>query len=985
MGRALVAIAWMALAGGAGAQQPGGGGTVSGTVIRANGAAPVEAAQVIVAGTQIGATTDARGHFTITGLTTDTVTLTVRRLGFTSASRTVRVGSRDVQLLVNEAAVHLDEIVTTGTPGAVEQRSLGNSVSIIDAPQTLQQSGAADLGDVLNGRAAGVSISPGTGSVGAGPAIFIRGENTVSLSTQPLLYIDGVRVDNDQGTGPQTQGSNITSRLNDINPEEIESIQIIKGPAAATIYGTEASNGVIQIITKKGAAGKPVFDMQTRQGGQWFPDQTGRIPTNYWLNPTDSKLESFNGAALADASGTPLFRTGDNFGLSGSVAGGTQLVTYRLGTDYDYDNGVDRNNAQRRIAATSNVVYHATPTLDFGSSLYVVHNHVDLGQNYGIGPLWSSLYGSPEFAFLEPATEGYFTAPPVTWNSGVFANTQDLNRFTGTATITNRPADWFNHRLIIGYDQTNENNQGLTTFMPPSVAQFFPGASSYGSNLVQTRNTEYTTLDYAGNFTFPVVSSVKSITSLGAQWYSRHIDSTDVDAEEFPGPGVSAISAAARVLTDGDFVTNNTLGFYGQQQFNWRDRLFLTGAVRVDNNSAFGSNFKWIVYPKVSGSWVISDEGFWGIKAIDKLQLRAAFGESGTQPQNFAALRTYLAGGGPGGNPIATPYSPGNPNLQAERGEEVESGFTASVFNRIGIDFTYYSRVTHNEILSEQLSPSLGFPGLYYFNAGSVYSHGIEVQTTSSIVRSNPIAIDFIANASTAANEITSFGLPPQIPEPSLPITIDQQGLPLNSYMDKKVVSATLSPSGVAENLMCDGGPSVGHRAVPCATAPDVYAGQPIPKFVGSAGFNVTFFRRFQVHTLVDWRTGYQLFDGDNWIRTELGETLASYKPQNYSAVYDADVQNAAGLQYISPWIENADFAKLREISGTYTLPDAWARQVHASHMSLTVGGRNLHTWTSYKGLDPETRTEINDTYVPFNQAVLPLPSMFFSTVNLTF
>jgi TonB-linked SusC/RagA family outer membrane protein len=985
---ALLALAWAACAGGVAAQQPGGGGTVSGTVIRANGAAPVEAAQVIVVGTKIGTTTDAGGHFIITGLAGDTVTLTVRRLGFTAASRTVRVGSRDVQLLVNEAAVHLDEVVTTGTPGAVQQRSLGNAVSTIDAVQTLKESGAPDLESVLNGRAAGVSISPGTGSVGAGPAIFIRGENTVSLSTQPLLYIDGVRVDNDQGTGPQSQGGNITSRLNDINPEEIESIQIIKGPAAATIYGTEASNGVIQIITKRGAAGKPVFDMQARQGAQWFPNQAGRIPTNYFQNPTTGKLQSFNGAALADASGTPLFRTGDNAGLSGSVAGGTQAVTYRLGADYDYDNGVDRNNAQRRLAATSNVLYHATPALDFGSSLYVVHNHVDLGQNYGLGPLWSSLYGSPLFALIEPATQGYFTAPPSVYNSGVWANIQDLNRFTGTATITNRPADFFNHRLIIGYDQTNESNQGLTKYMPPSVAQFFAGAETFGSNFVQSRNTTYTTLDYAGNFTVPVASTLKSVTSLGAQWYSRHIDSTDVDAYEFPGPGVSAISAAARVVTDGDFVTNNTLGFYGQQQFEWRDRLFITGAVRVDNNSAFGSNFKWIVYPKVSGSWVVSDESFWGIKAIDKLQLRAAFGESGTQPQNFAALHTYLTAGGPGGNPVATPYSPGNPNLQAERGEEFEGGFTASVLNRIGIDFTYYSRNTHNEILSRQLSPSLGFPGIYYFNAGDVYSHGLEIQTTASIVRSDPIAVDFIANASTAANEITNFGgLAPQIPEPSLPVTIDQQGLPLNSYRDKKVLSATLSPQGIAENMMCDGGPSVGHRAVPCASAPLVYAGQPIPKFVGSAGLNLTFFRRFQVHGLVDWRTGYQLFDGDDWLRCGglTAECLANYKPQNYPATYIANVQNLAGLQYIGPWLQDASFAKLREISGTYTLPDQWARSVRATHMSITVGGRNLHTWTSYKGLDPETRTEINDTYVPFNQAILPLPSMFFSTVNLTF
>jgi TonB-dependent SusC/RagA subfamily outer membrane receptor len=981
------AFVGVVLAGAAGAQQPETGGTVTGYVIRANGSLPIEAAQVGVEGrTGVGALSDARGRFTLNGLTGDSVALIVRRLGFSSVRQVVRVGARDVQIPLSETAVKLDEIVTTGTPGEVQQRSLGNAVSTIDAAPALQQSGSPDLGNLIQGRAADVAVVPGTGLVGAGPAIDIRGVNTVSLSSQPLVYIDGVRVANDAGSGPLIQGGNVTSRLNDIDPESIESIQIIKGPAAATIYGTEASNGVIQIITKKGVAGKPTFDVQTRQGAQWFPDQAGRIPTNYFISPSTGKLSSWNGAAVADASGTPVFRTGDNLGLSGSVAGGTQAVTYRLGADYDYGNGVDRTNAERKLEATSNVLYHATQTLDFASTLAIEHNHTSLGQQNGLSPLFSTLFGSPAFF---PASDGYYQAPPQAENSGVFANTQDLNGFTGTATITNRPVEWFNHRLIVGYDQRNETNQGLTNFMPTSIAQYFTPTEAEGSNFIQQRNTQTTTLDYAGTFTVPVVSTLKSNTSLGAQWYSRHIDSTDVEAEFFPGPGVSAINAAALLRTDGDFVTNNTLGFYAQQQFNWRDRLFITGAVRFDNNSAFGSNFKWVTYPKVEGSWVISDESFWqGIHAIDKFQLRAAYGESGNQPANFAALRTYTTAAGPGGTAVATPFAPGNSNLQPERGKETELGFTASLFTRIGIDFTYYTRNTVNEILSENLPPSKGFPGIEYFNAGAVYSHGLEMSLNAQVIRGGgPVALDVFANASTDANEITNFGgLAPQNPAPSLPITYDEQGLPLNAYFSKKVVSATLD-SGVATNIMCDGGPKVGHKAVPCASAPLVYIGQSVPKFVGSGGINLTIFRKFQIHTLIDARTGWQFFDADDYLRCiDFAYCLGSYKPQNYDPRYIASLQNDRGsLTYIQPWVQNADFAKLREISGTYTLPDAWAHNVRASHMSLTVGGRNLHTWTSYKGLDPETRTDISDSFAPYSQAIIPLPSSFFTTVNLTF
>jgi TonB-linked SusC/RagA family outer membrane protein len=985
--RWLVALAWVGLAGAAGAQGPG--GTVSGYVVRASGSAAIEGAQVGVEGRAgLGVATDARGRFVLNGLTGDSVTLIVRRLGFSSSRHTVAVGARDVQIGLDETAVRLDEIVTTGTPGEVQQRSLGNAVSTIDAAQELQQSGSPDLGNLIQGRAADVSVIPGSGVVGAGPAIEIRGVTTISLHSQPLLYIDGVRVANDAGTGPQIQGGQVTSRLNDIDPEEIESIQIIKGPAAATIYGTEASNGVIQVITKKGVAGKPVFDVQTRQGSQWFPNQAGRIPTNYFINPSTSKLDSWNGAAIADASGTSLFRTGDNLGLSGSVAGGTQQLTYRLAANYDYGNGVDRTNAGRNLAATSNVLYHATSALDFGSTLYVVHNHESLGQQSGLSPLFSTLFGSPGFF---PASGGYYQAPPSAENSGVFANTQDLNGFTGTATVTNRPTAWFSHRVIIGYDQRNETNQGLTNFMPASIAQYFTPTQAEGSNFVQNRNTQTTTLDYAGTFSVPIVAAVKSNSSLGVQWYSRHVDSTDVQASQFPGPGVSAVSAAAVIRTDGDFVTNNTLGFYAQQQFNWRDRLFITGAVRVDNNSAFGSNFQWVAYPKVEGSWVVSDESFWqGMRAIDKLQLRAAYGESGTQPQNFAALRTYTSAAGPGGTVVATPFAPGNPNLQPERGKELELGFAASLFTRIGLDLTYYSRNTINEILSANLPPSKGFPGIEFFNAGKVYSHGLELQATAQVLRGErgPVALDLFANASTDANEITNFGgLRPQNPLPSLPITYDAQGLPLNSYFSKKVLSATVNASGVASNVMCDGGPSAGHAPVPCASAPLVDVGQTVPKFVGSGGVNLTLLKRFRIHAQVDAKTGWQFFDADNYLRcVDFGYCLAGYKPQNYDPRYVAALQSDHGsLTYFAPWVENADFAKLRELSGTLTLPDALARNVGASHISITVGGRNLHTWTSYKGLDPETRTDIADSFVLLSQAIIPLPSQFFTTVNLTF
>jgi TonB-dependent SusC/RagA subfamily outer membrane receptor len=960
-----------------------GGGTISGTVVRANGLTPLQAAQVHVEGTTQGVLTDSRGRFTLGDLAGTEAALDVRAIGYRSVRQVVPVGTRSVQIVLNESAVTLDQVVVTGTPEAETRRSLGNAVSEIDVADNLAQTGATDVGSVLNGRAPGVDIVNNQGIVGSGPDIYIRGLSTVSLNSQPLIYIDGVRVANDVGGGPAVQGAQVISRLNDIDPQDIESIEIIKGPAAATIYGTEASNGVIQIITKHGAAGRPVIDVEGRQGADWISNLAGIVPTNYALGP-DSTILTFNGAKVADASGTPLYRTGSLQGLTGDISGGSATMRYRLGGNYDYDNGVDRNNMQRRIAGNSNAVYSPSPRLDVTTDINVVHNHVSLGENVGNegGPLFNSVLGTPLLA--GSPTNGYLIAPPSVYNTGVFANTQDLTRFTVGVTFNNRPVDWFSHRLIVGFDQSDEYSQGLINFMPPSVAAFFPSVAT-GENQIQQRELQYTTLDYSGTFTVPVARALQSMTSLGAQYYVRTADSIDILAKGFPGPGVSAPSAAALRQTDGDNGTNTTLGMYVQEQFDWRDRVFLTGAVRVDNNSAFGSDFKWVTYPKVSGSWVVSDESFWTVHAIDKLQLRAAFGESGTQPPVNAALQLYQGTPGANGQPSESPLAPGNPHLKPERGEELELGFTGSVFTRVGIDFTYYSRNTVDEILSRTEAPSLGFPGLEYFNAGAVYSHGLELQVTTQVIRGDKVALDVFGNVSTSNDEITKFGgLPPQPVNTALPIEFNQQGYPIASYFAQKVVSATVI-DGVATNAMCDGGPAVGHRPVPCAEAPAVFLGTPIPTVIGSGGLTLTLFRRLRFYGLIDFRTGNKLFDGDTFNRcVGLGECLASVEPNKVDPAYLYEVQNGSSLGPVDRFISNDSFAKLREVSASYTFPDTWAHRIGASHMSITLAARNLHTWTSFTGLDPESRAAPGQT-LAYSQAVVPIPSQFLTTVNVTF
>src|SRR2546426_11301079 len=278
---------------------PAQGSAVGGVVVTRASGAPIGDAQVSVSGTTVRAVTDASGRFRIPDVPGTTAVLEVRRIGFRAVQDTVRAGDLNVRIALEEKALELSSVVVTGTPAATAQRELGNAVSRIDAASITQAAPINDVQNLLNGRAAGGLIQPATGAVGSGSRIRIRCASSLSLSNQPLVYVDGVRADADFATGPQNQsfGSSSISRFNDFNPDDIEAVEIVKGPAATTLFGTEASNGVVQIITKRGAPGPARWNFTLRQGVNFLGNPEGRFETNYdtvRVSPTQLDTASIN-------------------------------------------------------------------------------------------------------------------------------------------------------------------------------------------------------------------------------------------------------------------------------------------------------------------------------------------------------------------------------------------------------------------------------------------------------------------------------------------------------------------------------------------------------------------------------------------------------------------------------------------------------------------------------------------------------------------
>lgn len=962
-------------------------GTIIGQVTHAGTGRTLSGVQISVEGSGLGALTDASGRYSISDVPAGAAEVRAQILGFRTATLSVTVASGETTVAdfeLSEQAVDLEEIIVTGTAGGARRREIGHSVDRLDAAGQVELSAPPSVTQLLNARSAGVVIRSGTGSVGSGSHINIRGHSSISLGGgNPLIYVDGVRVDNAVAQGPATQGGNILSRLDDINPNDIQSIEVIKGPAAATLYGTEASGGVIQIITKRGDFGAPTrVDMTVRQGANWFQSPEARFPTSYEFNAETGQLDSINLIANERELGNPdVFRTGHVQGYTLSVTGAGENSHFRLSGSYDDQQGVEPNNDQTRLSARGNVFVALRPTLDLSADFSLVSGLTNLAREDSPtqAVAASASRGSP--LLRDSPSRGWWGVPPEV-SRQVWDTHQRFNRQTAGVQLRHEPSSWFRQRLVVGREEISESSVVLQHHLlgDPFLAQFYSPTAARGWKQVNDRNVTLTTLDYSGTATFSVTPEVRSRSSIGLQYYNRLTRFQMARGEEFPAPGLTTVAATANRNSSEDHVENTTLGLFVQQEIGWQDRLFLTGAVRADDNSAFGQEFDVVLYPKVSASWVVSEESFWPLPVVENARLRAAYGATGQQPEDFAALRMYQAVAGHGGGAAVTPNTVGNPDLGPERGEEVELGFEAAALDeRVALDFTYYRQTTRDMILLRPVAPSSGFPGSRFINAGSVRNSGLELMVNTTPVVTDRLRWTVGLNLSRNENEILDLGDEEFIGG----TTRHQVGYPIASYFYRHPVSAELDADGWPINVMCAGGSENNDQPVPCADAPAVFMGNSAPKYEGALNSTLSLGERWTFYTLVDFKTGHHHYYWDRGAQCSFYRRCeVNYRPERYDPAYVASVELAADMR--SYLISDASFAKLREVSLNFRVPEGWAGRVGASRGSITVAARNLHTWTSFIGMDPESARP-NSQFGTITQGQMPTPAQFITTVNVSF
>jgi len=469
---------------------------------------------------------------------------------------------------------------------------------------------------------------------------------------------------------------------------------------------------------------------------------------------------------------------------------------------------------------------------------------------------------------------------------------------------------------------------------------------------------------------------LNSSSSVGFQYYQKAIESRNSAGRVFPAPVITSVGGAALTSASENFLENRTVGTYAQQQFGWNNRVFLTGAVRMDDNSAFGSNFDAAVYPKIAGTWVVNEESFWRIPSVSTFRLRSAWGASGMQPDIFAAQRLYSPTTGPGGNAGIVPGAIGNPDLAPERAEELEVGFDLGLFDeRIGATFTYYNKTTSDAILNVPVAPSTGFPGSQFINAGLVKGWGTEFTLNALMVDRRNFSWDLAGSFATmkdrveslSGNAVAGFSGHNQFHE----------GYPLGAVFWWKVVSADLVRRGVYANAMCDGGPSVNNAPVPCSQAPHVYWGRgPTPTWEFGVENGVTVMRNFRVSAHVDGRGGHIV--GNNNAQAAATSYNNTYKSaMGNDAIYQ--VYRAIGRNPLS--FTYGDFAKLRNITATYTIPGSWISTRGVSRASITTALENI--WTIYGAKYPNV-AELSDGFEMSGPASTPDIEMGSQSSNAT-
>lgn len=977
--------------------------TLTGEVIDDATGSPLPGATVQVAGTTIGTAVDAEGAYELTArLEPGTYMLRYRFVGYQTAEREVTLGEETTVTVepvrLQPDVLGVDEVVVTGTGVPTERRQLGNAISTVDG-QDIEESAAGSIDRALQGKIAGAQVQQNSGSPSGGLSVRLRGASTVLGSADPLYIVDGVIINNDSPELIDLGGS-AQNRLADLNPNDIERIEVVKGAAAAALYGSRANSGVVQIFTKKGEAGAPRVSFTTRV-------QTDAVRSTLPVNQAQNEQGDF-----LDNSGDPLpngqrrwdwqdfiFDRAYGTEQSLSISGGSESTQYSASGAHRSNQGIIEGTHFRRINGRLRLDQTLTDWASFsGTAAFSRSTSQEVpngGLNANYGALTGFIFGPNTF---DPRANELGEFP----NQGILANpvevqerfdfTQETDRFRGSTSLTLTPLDGLNIDYLLGIDTYT---QRATAFIPRGTSA--PGLGG-GFARRATQNQLQTNTNLNIRYRSFLRPRLESTTLIGGSL--QYESGVEFEAQSENLSPVSEVVQSGTTQRDVNEFRNpfTIYGLFAQETLGWNDRLFLTGAIRLDASSSFGEGERWQFYPKTSLSYIVSELDAWQRAGFDRwvprLKLRGSVGVSGglTSINAFDRFTNYTPESYEGRPGLQPSSQLGALDARPERQREIEVGADFGLFNdRLAVEATYYTQRITDLLLNRSLAPTSGFLSRLQ-NVGTVTNQGIELLMRSLIVDRPGQQWTSTLTFSRNRNEVDGIEGDLLIFPDSFGLVGALNGEPLGIYygssfarndngevIDQNGNVLTEDDDGLWR--MRDGSPTESGDGVPADSGEDRIIGDPNPDFIASWTNNVRI-NQFQFRMQWDAVVGQDVF---NFTR-RLAALSAFGTLDDYERELEGDLPSgytSSVFGIFEHWVEDGSFVKLREVSLAYTL-NTLTPQVDRVRLSVT--GRNLLSIDGYSGYDPEINVAGQRTGVRnFDFVEVPIPRSFTLSATVTF
>lgn len=944
-----------------------GNATIRGTVTDSSSGQPIAGAQVTVTGTSLGTITGDDGAYVLRSVPARAVTVRAQRIGFSPLEHGITLAANDtatVNFALTAIASKLSEIVVVGY-GTSTRQGVSSAITSVGSEQ-IANAPTASVESALQGKAPGVQVIENAGNPGNGLSIRVRGPASINAGNQPLYVVDGVPII--QGSyGQLGMGGQDVTAISGLNPDEIASIDILKDAAAAAIYGSRGSNGVVMITTKRGQAGKPKVTFNAYYGRQ-------DNPREYPLLNATQYVQLYNESAVNDGEDKPfvlgeddahsydwqnaIFRTAPVSDIQLGVSGGSERTRYYVSASRFDQEGIVIGSGYDRTAARVNLDFNPFSKVALRTSISLTReNHQRIEGDGSLDGVVTNAIGMQPFRPIY-SDDGSFAGEDegLKYSNPVALANLDTTSLQTNRVIGNVEADYhITDRLSLtgrlGLDVMGlDEGQWLSPIVDNTYAASNGGVGKSGHTSVNRYVAEsFATVDAIKN-----ESSHLSIVG-GASVEYNNSELNFVRGENFP-EGFTRYVRNASIVTeyDGHTTENNLVSFFSRADYSLLDRYLLSASIRSDGSSRFGADNRYGVFPAASVGWVVTNEPFAeGLGRVANLKLRASYGETGNQGIGDFAARGLVKGVSYSGTPGSAPSSIANPLLRWENTREFDGGMDLFLFDgRLGITADYYLRKTSNLLVQRPIPGTSGFTDVWD-NVGNVENKGIDLGITTQNFRpSNDDGFGWTTtlNLTHNDNKVTSL----------------YGGQPFTTGINGRLTSRVQvgQPIGAFYMYKFEGvDPQTGDAIL---SDNQMIVGNPEPDFFGGLANDFSL-KGFSLHTFLQFSYGNDVFNmmriftddgGCTWDNLTTSTLDRWQKPGDITDVPRMSYDCTSGADVISSrYIEDGSYLRIGEVTLSYQLPAGLLSALKMSNSQIFISGHNLHTFTDYTGYNPDVNS----------------------------